>query len=663
MAKLINKVLFKYIMLLMLVFIGSIGLVILTHLFFENLGKNFEQKSQNLKAKIEISRYLLEDITFIHLHLLELTAISKNDKERDAMIEKIENKVTQAEGRLYIIHYGGSLQKAISLENKPYSIMTYTREDSKLTILPESSALESQFDALPSLIKTLSSLLRQRDKAMMEEHAFPQEAAAEIKIFNLELSRTFEELKSMMTNLILKDSQNLYHLENESIRQKNIYLTYEFLLIFLTIIIVLFLLYKIILHITNLYKELEHQLYIDPMTKLKNRFALLKDLKEVQNPAIIIIDINTFRTINELYGVHVGNEVLIIFSNILKHFAKNRDFKVYRISGDEFVFFQDALHVNIEKTITLLDAFFAVMEDKKIFVPQIDDTIYLDLSAGISFEKNNTLGTADIALNKAKELHKQFVFYHSSLDSIQAIKQGALWKKRIIQGIEDDLFIPFFQPIVDREEKVVKYEALMRLKEEKEGVISYVLPFEFLDIASKTRHYDQISQMTLLKSLHICATQDMPITVNLNYHDILNKPLHIMLKKAIIAEDIGKKLIFEILESENIQSYKVLKNFMAQFREYGVRFAIDDFGTGFSNFSHIFELSPDFIKIDGSLIKNIHVDKKSYELVKAIVFFSQELGIKTIAEFVHSKEVFEIAYKLGIDQFQGYYFSEPKEKI
>lgn len=642
---------------------GSMGLVILTHIFFESLSKSLEQKSQNLKAKIEITRYLLEDITFIQLHLLELTAVSRSTDQREKMILDIENRSIEAQGRLYIIHYGGSLQKTISSKNNQYIIMNYVNESSTQETIHEDTALELAFEEFPTFIKTLSSLLNHRDQMIIANNSVPQEFVQEIRIFNLQLSNTFEELKSMIHALILQDTQELLTIEEKSATQKTMYLTYEALLIFLTIIIVIFLLYKIILHIITLYKELENQLYIDPMTKLKNRFALLKDLKEAENPAVIIIDINAFRTINELYGVHVGNEILVIFSNILKHFAQNRDFKVYRISGDEFVFFQDTLHVNTEETIALLDAFFVVMEDKKIFVPQIDDTIYLDLSVGISFEKNNTLGTADIALNKAKELHKQFIFYHSALDSIQAIKQGAMWKKRIIQGIENDLFLPFFQPIVDREEKIVKYEALMRLKEEKEGVISYISPFEFLDIASKTRHYDQISQMTLLKSFHICATQNMPITVNLNYHDILNKPLQVALKKAIIADDIGEKLIFEILESENIQSYKVVKNFIAEFREFGVRFAIDDFGTGFSNFSHIFELSPDFIKIDGSLIKNIHIDKKSYELVKAIVFFSQELGIKTVAEFVHSKEVFEIAYKLGIDQFQGYYFSEPKEKI
>ena len=95
----------------------------------------------------------------------------------------------------------------------------------------------------------------------------------------------------------------------------------------------------------------------------------------------------------------------------------------------------------------------------------------------------------------------------------------------------------------------------------------------------------------------------------------------------------------------------------------GVKIALDDFGTGFSNFSHINSLAPDFIKLDGKLIENITNDKKAYELVKAIVKFSKELNIKTIAEYVHSKEVFDTVYGLGVDKFQGYYFGEPKMEI
>ena len=663
MAQLINKVLFKYIVLLLIVFGASITLVVTTHFFFDDLIHKLTQKSLNLKAKIDISEYLLEDITFLHLHLLELTAVSRSPEERAKMIEMIQTKVTQAEGRLYIINYGGQVQKILSKEQNQYITLSYTSENLTLEALSQSAVIELQLDSLSTIITTLSHLLDQRDQSLSHENTVSQELVKDIRIFNLNLTKTFEKLKSGVQALILKENQNLINFKEESEQKETQYKIYEISIIFLTTLIVLFLLYKILQHIIDLYKAMENQLYIDSLTKLKNRFSLLKDIKNATHPSVVIIDINGFRTINELYGVDIGNEVLITFANALKQFTKNKDFQVYRIAGDEFVFFKNSLHVNEQECTHLLDTFFGTMEDKKIYIPQIDDVIYLDISAGISFEKENTLGTADMALNKAKELHKQFVFYHHALDSMSEIKQGAWWKKCIIHGIENSLFVPFFQPIVDKDGKIVKYEALMRLKKEEGGVTTFISPVEFLEIASKTKHYNQISEMMLLKSLEACARVDKPISLNLNYQDILNKPLHEKLKKAILQYDIGQKVIFEIVESQSIQSYQLLQGFIAEFKTYGVRFAIDDFGTGFSNFTHIFELSPDFIKIDGSLIKNIHMDKKSYELVKAIVFFSKELDIKTIAEFVHAKEVFDIALKLGVDQFQGYYFSEPKENI
>jgi EAL domain-containing protein (putative c-di-GMP-specific phosphodiesterase class I) len=95
----------------------------------------------------------------------------------------------------------------------------------------------------------------------------------------------------------------------------------------------------------------------------------------------------------------------------------------------------------------------------------------------------------------------------------------------------------------------------------------------------------------------------------------------------------------------------------------GVKIAIDDFGTGYSNFSYLLKLRPDYIKIDGSLIKHIDTDDNSIAIVSAILAFSKKLGIKTIAEYVHSKEVYEKCKELGIDEFQGFYLGEPTSSL
>ena len=126
-----------------------------------------------------------------------------------------------------------------------------------------------------------------------------------------------------------------------------------------------------------------------------------------------------------------------------------------------------------------------------------------------------------------------------------------------------------------------------------------------------------------------------------------------------IANEDKKRVVFEILESDYISDYTLLEDFIAKYREQGIKIAIDDFGTGYSNFAHILKIRPNYIKIDGSLIKNIYSDKNSYEMVKSIIDFSKALNIRVIAEFVHSQEVFDSLVSLGVDEFQGFYLAEP----
>ena len=125
-------------------------------------------------------------------------------------------------------------------------------------------------------------------------------------------------------------------------------------------------------------------------------------------------------------------------------------------------------------------------------------------------------------------------------------------------------------------------------------------------------------------------------------------------------EDFKNRVVFEILESEGIKSYTEVSEFFKEIKKLGGRIAIDDFGSGYSNFEYILKLDVDFIKIDGSLIKNIDKDLYSQVIVETIINFAKKLGIRTVAEYVHSEEVYEMAKNLEIDYCQGYYLSPPK---
>ena len=124
---------------------------------------------------------------------------------------------------------------------------------------------------------------------------------------------------------------------------------------------------------------------------------------------------------------------------------------------------------------------------------------------------------------------------------------------------------------------------------------------------------------------------------------------------------MGNRIIFEIIESEGIENFEQVLEFINDTKQYGAKIAIDDFGTGYSNFEYLMKLKVDYIKIDGSMIKSIDTDKNSQMVTQTIVEFAKKMKIQTIAEFVCSKNVFDKVTELNVDYAQGYYFGEPRD--
>ena len=426
MAQLISKVIFKYILFLIFCFASSIVLVVSVHFLFNTLSFRLEEKSANLRAKIDISRHVQNDISELHIVLLELSAATTSKATREAKLNAIRAKIMQSQKDIVILNQGGIFRKTLSQNGIDSSIIiTYLRP-----FKSEEKRLDIDLASIETLAETIARLLIQREQFIAENNPHILSVVNELRAFNTNLSQTFERIEAALQENINYDYALLEEIKAQNTTQNRWYTLWEVSIILLSVLIIVFVIYRILQQILHLYKELETQLYVDALTKLKSRTALLRDIKGAKHPSVIVIDITMFRTINELYGVEVGNEVLQGFASSLKVFAKNRDFRIYRISGDEFVFFKDDAHIQIEHYTQLMETFFHTMSHKSIYVPSLEDTIYLEMSAGISFDKLNPLGTADIALNRAKQLHKNYVFYHGKLDSIDEIKQGALWKKK-----------------------------------------------------------------------------------------------------------------------------------------------------------------------------------------------------------------------------------------
>jgi diguanylate cyclase (GGDEF)-like protein len=405
---------------------------------------------------------------------------------------------------------------------------------------------------------------------------------------------------------------------------------------------------------------LEYQLTHDRLTGLKNHYALEQALKE-NFTTIFLIDIDKFHNYNELYGIEIGNLILARFGEFVDAFAKRENYEAYRIYGDGFILKSKIPLQDHEKILADVKLFLAQLAQHQIilYIASEEISVALDVTIAISMEQQYTLEKANIALKYARSEQKEFLAYYNAINREKELKETLYWRREIKEALKEERIVPLFQPIVDRDGVVLKYEVLTRLRQKEH----YISPAKFLDIALKTKLYKYISREMIKKSFLRMKVVEADFSINLLFADIKDRETMQFLKEQIIKYDIGNRLILEIVESEDIKDYELLKRVIGDFRRLGVRIAIDDFGSGFSNYAYILEIAPDYLKIDGSLIKEIDSDENAYKLVSSIQILASSLGIKTIAEYIHSFAVFETTKKIGIDEFQGFYFSEPSLEV
>ena len=399
---------------------------------------------------------------------------------------------------------------------------------------------------------------------------------------------------------------------------------------------------------------------IDPLTQILNRDSFTQSLEDIKLGNLLLIDIDKFKNINNLYGITSGDSVLIQTAQFLQKFAKQREYKLYRVGSNEFALLDDNAHKDLEDIYEDIQDLIEDIAQNSIYLKTIHEHLNVHVTIGFATSTRMLMEQASAALEYAKEHYLKFSAYSNLTSNTKNLEDYIYWNDEIKKAIENNNIKPFFQPIVDKKGKIVKYEVLMRLVQENERRTLYISPVQFLNIAVQTKKYDELSKIIIFNALQILKANDKSFSINFAYQDIKNKELlnelYHFLKTNL---DVAKRCTFEILENQFVENSQLLLAFVTQVREYGVKIAIDDFGSGFSNFELILLIQPDIIKIDGSLIKNVDIDSKSLTLVEAITAFSHKMGIKVVAEYVHSKAVYGALNATDIDMYQGYYFSEP----
>ncbi|MEA3522183.1 MAG: EAL domain-containing protein, partial [Campylobacterota bacterium] len=401
------------------------------------------------------------------------------------------------------------------------------------------------------------------------------------------------------------------------------------------------------------YDKMTEQFYLDSLTSLPNSLALKHDLEPMQTPTLILFNIDSFQGINDFYGHEVGDHILIELAKRIKVSCKKTG-KTYRLGSDEFVWISE----EVLDVFNLLEILETLNNTPYIYKKS---EILITITCGVSEDKEHTIEKAVAALRSAKENNKPMEVYSNHLENKEDFEQNILWTARLKEALDEKRLVVYYQPILAVGlEHAQKFESLVRLVD-KDGVVHS--PYYFMDVAKHSKLYFRITRTVIEQSFKYFRNKTYEFSVNISIDDILDDLTRNYMIEQLKSFPEPQRVIFEILETEEISEFDVMNDFVQEIRDIGARVAIDDFGSGYSNYSYIIKLHADFLKIDSSLIQNIDTDKDSEIVVESIMMSAKKLGIKTIAEFIHSEAVMKKVKAMGVDFIQGYYVGKPEKEV
>ncbi len=407
-----------------------------------------------------------------------------------------------------------------------------------------------------------------------------------------------------------------------------------------------------------LYFKQKDKSNIDPLTHLYNRRYLkqISSKLNLKQCAILMVDIDFFKKINDTHGHKTGDIILESVSKRLLSVTRIFDV-VVRYGGEEFLIILNKQN-NIKATKEICHRILKTISSIPVRVG--DKNISVSVSIGVNptpFRNKSledAIKIADDMLYEAKRSGRNRVVILNEKNE----ENNILLLNQVLEALKEGRLKAFFQPILDiKTGKIIEYEALARIIDE-EG--SMYLPAQFLPIIQQTPSYTELTKNILLQSFQMIKMHNVKVSINLNIDDFLNDTLFDLIEHTIkLNRDFASKLTIEIYENRYIDNFETLSNRIKKLKVYGIKLAIDSFGNGNAGLDYIVNMKPDYIKIDGSIISKISSNKDIPPIVHDIIKICKTLKIKTIAEFVENKEILNILKKSGIDMAQGYYIGKP----
>ncbi|MBF0565642.1 MAG: EAL domain-containing protein [Nitrospirae bacterium] len=431
-------------------------------------------------------------------------------------------------------------------------------------------------------------------------------------------------------------------------------------------------------------KELQRLSNYDEATGVLNRsrfISLMDELmayvsKNKMMGALMLVNIDEFKLINDTYGHTVGDEFLNRVAGLIHYILNSTPALqdsihksiIGRISEKEFTVFIPTIlrktAIDIAEKIRNGIETFRFTENKIRATACIGIVLYPEHGVTTS----DLLRKGDAAIQRAKELGRNRCHVYRDDDrNLENIHSRMREKERILNALEDDRFVPWFQPILCLGDgKIHHYEALARMRAEDGGI---VLPSEFIRAAETFGLIGGIDRVITAKTMAFMSSlsgsgSHYSFGMNLSGKSLGDEELMRYLQTKII--DLGiepGRIIFEITETAAIHDMKRAIRFIEALKEMGCLFALDDFGVGFTSFVYLRELKVDYIKIDGSFVKKLSTSPQDQLVVKAIAGVADGLGIKKVAEFVEDEQTLEMLRNFGIDYAQGYLIGRPSPTL
>jgi len=398
----------------------------------------------------------------------------------------------------------------------------------------------------------------------------------------------------------------------------------------------------------------------DFLTNLPDNRALIQELNLSNKVNYFLLNIDNFANINNAYGYDIGDAVLVEIAKFLDVF-KPKNSKMYRFCSDRFVLLaEDELSTyDIQKICESILSFFSHTE----IAVEDEITFRTSFTIGVSTARGLiNITQAEWAMKEARSVTRNsYNIFNPSSDFIYKQQQDLYWMQKIKEAADNEEIVAFFQPIRNNHTgRIEKYECLARIHDDDEDVS----PIRFLEAARLTGSTSLITKAIIIQSFKKFANTSYEFSINITSEDLSLGYLESFLLKHVSKCCVApQRVVIEILEDISSLGDEKIMQQLYSLRMNGFQIAIDDFGAESSNFSRLLEIEPDYIKIDGSFIKNILTDEKSQIIVDAIIMVCRKSGIKIIAEYIHNAEVQAKVEELGIDYSQGYYLGAPSEEL